>query len=112
MDRFDEKLLGDYTVTVFNCTDFTELEIKVLIRKFRRELGIRLGIPKRILEIQYDYNRLADKYGGTPLPSSASLEERLIVEQWEGAYEAALHIAFKGIRPPPEDAYFAVHEPD
>lgn len=110
MDRLDKRTLGEYDVTVFHCTDLTEIEIKILIRRFRRELEERLGIPARILEIQYDYNRIIDKYAETPLPFSASQDEHNLVRLWESAYEAALESAFNGFRRPPEDAYFHVHE--
>ena len=64
--------------------------------------------PQRVVEMQRDYNYLLNRYDGSPLPSSASDDDRQLVDNWESAYAAATAAAFVGWEIIPGAACFEI----
>lgn len=86
-----------YSVTLYGCSIANAEERATLCKVFAEVMESILGSPKQLLETQYDYNRIANKYFGTPLPLSAGGDEVALVHRWENAYRAACDAAFVAV---------------
>ena len=101
-----------YTITLYGCPTLSVDDVDKATVVFRKSFELKIGTARKILDLLSDYNRIADKYGGTLLPASASLDEHRTVMRWEEAYEYALQAAFVGRGAPPEDVYFDIRPRD
>ena len=110
-NNFDEVI---FSVTLYGATDLTFSERYRLSMVFREVLERILGSAQDVIHFQCEYNRIINKYEGTPLPLSATGDERLLVTRWENAYEAALGAAFVAVfgtlDQAPEEAHFEIQE--
>lgn len=88
---------AQYSVTLYGCSSMTAEERATLCKVFAEVMESVLGSPKQLLETQYDYNRIANKYYGTPLPLSAGGDEVALVHRFENAYRAACDAAFVAV---------------
>jgi len=88
---------AQYSVTLYGCSSMNADERATLCKVFAEVMESILGSPKQLLETQYDYNRIANKYFGTPLPLSAGGDEVALVHRWENAYRAACDAAFVAV---------------
>jgi hypothetical protein len=88
---------AQYSVTLYGSSDFNAEERATLCKVFAEVMESVLGSPKQLLETQYDYNRIANKYYGTPLPLSAGGDEVALVHRFENAYRAACDAAFVAV---------------
>lgn len=102
----------EYAVTAYGVTSMPADERIRLTTVFREVLEAILGSPKKVVDAQYDFNRVIDKYAGLPLPITAMGDEHLIVSRWENAYNAAFGAAFAALFGAldniPEDAHFEI----
>jgi hypothetical protein len=116
MQKLVRKNAGEtcYSVTLYGATDATYSERYRLSMVFREVLERILGSAQEVIDFQYDYNRIVDKYEGTPLPLTATGDERLLVMRWENAYEAAFGAAFVAVYGAldraPDEAHFEIQE--
>lgn len=97
-----KSLVGDmtaaqYSVTLYGCSGFTEDERSTLCKVFTEVMESVLGSARQVVETQYDYNRIVNKYFGTPLPLSAGGDEVALVERWEDAYQSSCDAAFASV---------------
>lgn len=103
-----------YSVTLYGATDLTFSERYRLSMVFREVLERILGSSQDVIDFQYNYNRIINKYEGTPLPLTVTSDERLFVTRWENAYEAASGAAFVAVFGSldrvPEEAHFEIQE--
>lgn len=103
-----------YSVTLYGATDLTFSERYRLSMVFREVLERIFGSSRDVIDFQCEYNRIINKYEGTPLPLTATGDERLLATRWENAYEAALGAAFVAVFGTldkiPEEAHFEIQE--
>lgn len=106
---------GDvYSVTLYGASNMTEEERVKLSNTFAEVMEAILGSAQQVIDVQYDYNRIVDKYFGTPLPITATGDERSLVERWENAYRASFDAAFVSVfgdlSAIPDEAHFEIQE--
>lgn len=103
----------EYSVTAYGVSAMTAEERIRLTTVFREVLEVILGSPSKVVDTQYDYNRVIDKYEGLPLPLTATGDEHLLVARWENAYNAASGAAFAALFGAadgvPEHAHFEIN---
>lgn len=103
---------SEYSVTLYGCSSFDQISRENLAKVFGEVLDVVLASSKSVVDAQYDYNRIVDKYEGTPLPLTAAEDEKAIVERWENAYKAAFDAAFVAVfgdlQSIPEEAHFEI----
>lgn len=103
---------SEYSVTLYGCSSFDQVCREKLAKVFSEVLDVVLTSSKSVVDAQYDYNRIVDKYEGTPLPVTATGDEKAIVERWENAYKAAFDAAFVAVfgdlQSIPEEAHFEI----
>jgi len=101
-----------YSVTLYGGSSMVEEERVKLSKVFSEVMEAVLGSAGKVLETQYDYNHIVDKYFGTPLPDTATDDEKSIVQRWENAYKAAFDAAFVAVFGTlafvPDEAHFEV----
>ena len=99
MNKFsaDDVAEAFYAVTLYGCSGLAQNERETLCRVFGEVMEAVLGSAEQLLALQYDYNRIVDKYFGTPLPNTASGDESALVLRWENAYRAASDAAFVAV---------------
>ena len=88
---------AEYSVTAYGVSAMTAEERIRLTTVFREVLEVILGSPRKVVDAQYDYNRVIDKYAGLPIPLTATGDEHLLVSRWENAYSAAFGAAFAAL---------------
>jgi hypothetical protein len=88
---------AQYSVTLYGSSGLTAQERATLCKVFAEVMESILGSSRQVLETQYDYNRIANKYFGTPLPLSAGGDEVALVHRWENGYRAACDAAFVAV---------------
>ena len=98
----------DYEVTLFHCTCIPTAQRQKAAEVFRKTMNAIFETPQRVVEMQRDYNYLLNRYDGSPLPSSASDDDRQLVDNWESAYAAATAAAFVGWEIIPGAACFEI----
>ena len=106
---------GDvYSVTLYGTSNMTEGERIRLSNVFAEVMEAILGSAQQVIDAQYDYNRIVDKYVGTPLPLTATGDEKVLVERWENAYKASFDAAFVSVfgdlAAIPDEAHFEIQE--
>lgn len=103
-----------YSVTLYGLSDMVEEERVRLSKVFCEVMEAILGSAQQVIEVQYDYNRIADKYCGTSLPITATGDEKGLVLRWENAYQASFDAAFVSVFGDlsliPDEAHFEIKE--
>lgn len=85
-----------------------------LSQVFSEVMEAILGSAQQVVEVQYDYNRIVDKYFGIPLPITASGDEKSLVDRWENTYKASFDATFVPVYGDlsaiPDEAHFEIQE--
>ena len=101
-----------YSVTLYGISNMLEEERVKLSQVFSEVMEAILGSAQQVIEVQCDYNRIVDKYVGTPLPITATGDEKCLVERWENAYKASVDAAFVSVfgdlSAIPDEAHFEI----
>lgn len=104
----------EYSITLYGVTNLQESERCRLALVFSEVIESILGSAHTVINAQYDYNRIIHKYDASPLPLTATGDEKAIVQRWENAYEAAYCAAFAAIFGTvdgfAEEAHFEIQE--
>lgn len=87
----------EYSVTLYDVTTLQQSERYRLTLVFCDVMESILGSTQTVIDAQYDYNRIIHKYDSSPLPLTATGDEKLVVQRCESAYEAAHCAAFAAI---------------
>lgn len=83
-----------YKLKIFTADEVSAAERAQAEQRFRTALEICLGDQNLVLPVYQAYLRLLQHYGAQPRPWPLSVEEQLLLEQWEAAELAATQCAF------------------
>jgi hypothetical protein len=84
-----------YSITAFDVDGSKSSERDELERIYRKKIEEILGGPEGVVKAYLLQQEVFDKYEESPLPESASQEEKAAIDRWEAADSAASEAAFK-----------------
>ena len=83
-----------YSLRIFDSDDASPEQRRQAEARFRKAMDEALGDESLVLPVHAAYRRIVAAYGESPDPEALTDAERMILEQWHAAEQAALAAAF------------------